>query len=156
MTSPNVPRYYTLTAAAALGRTRLTAFDRALLEAGVGNMNLVRVSSVLPAGAVYREAVDIPPGALLPIAYGTISSAVVGQTIAAAVAVGVSPDSLGMIMEFSGEGSKTQAEKVVREMVEEAFVSRGLTLAEVKVRSAEIKVPEGRVACAFAGVALWG
>jgi arginine decarboxylase len=119
-------------------------------------MNLVRVSSVLPAGAVYREAVDIPPGALLPIAYGTISSAVVGQTIAAAVAVGVSPDSLGMIMEFSGEGSKTQAEKVVREMVEEAFVSRGLTLAEVKVRSAEIKVPEGRVACAFAGVALWG
>ncbi|MEW6031947.1 MAG: arginine decarboxylase, pyruvoyl-dependent [Bacillota bacterium] len=151
-----LPRYYTLAAAAALGATRLTAFDRALLSAGVGNMNLVRVSSVLPPQAVYLDKLDLPAGSLLPIAYGTISSGVPGQTIAAAVGVGLSADSLGMIMEFAGETGREDAERVVRAMIEEAFASRGLPLAEVKLRSAEVTVPEGQVACAFAGVPLWG
>jgi len=151
-----VPRFYTLAAAASVGRTRLTAFDRALLDAGVGNMNLIRVSSVLPPGAVYRAALDTPPGTLLPIAYGTISSAVAGRTIAAAVGVGVARSSFGMIMEFSGECSRAEAERAVREMVEEAFANRSLGLDEVKVVGAEITVPEGGVACAFAGVPIWG
>lgn len=150
-----VPTNYTLAAAAATGKTRLTAFDRALLDAGVGNLNLVRVSSVLPPGAVYREKLDLSPGSLCPIAYGTIASGVAGQTIAAAVAVGIRHGSFGMIMEFSGECSKEEAEKVVRGMVEEAFANRGLPLDEVKVKAVEITVPEGKVACAFASVPLW-
>ncbi len=156
MTALPIPTSYTLSAAGATGRTSLTAFDNALLAAGVGNLNLVRVSSVLPPGATYRSAVDLPPGSLCPIAYGTISSSVPGQTIAAAVAVGIRHGSFGMIMEFSGEGSKAEAEKAVRDMVEEAFASRGLPLDEVKVKAAEITVPEGKVACAFAAVPLWG
>ena len=156
MLSLTVPRNYTLTSAAAVGATRLTAFDRALLEAGVGNMNLVRVSSVLPPGASERPCLDLPPGSLLPIAYGTISSGLPGQTIAAAVATGLSRESFGMIMEFAGECSREEAERVVVEMVAEAFASRGLELAETKVRSAGITVPDGQVACAFAGVPLWG
>jgi len=156
MPSLPVPRNYTLTAAAALGATKLTAFDRALLGAGVGNMNLVRVSSVLPPGAIERTGLDLPPGSLLPIAYGTISSGIPGQTIAAAIATGLSRDSFGMIMEFAGECSREEAERVVREMVTEAFAARGAELIETKVRSAGITVPEGQVACAFAGVPLWG
>lgn len=156
MTSLPVPRHYTLAAAAAVGGTRLTAFDRALLDAGVGNMNLVRVTSVLPPGATYRPAIDTPPGSLLPIAYGTISSSVAGETIAAAVGVGISRDTFGMIMEFSGQCDQAEAERVVREMVEEAFASRNLPLVEVKIKAAEITVPEGAVAAAFAGVPLWG
>jgi len=155
MTRLPIPTQYALAAAAATGRTRLTAFDRALLGAGVGNLNLVRVTSVLPPGAVHRDRLDLPPGSLCPIAYGTISSGVAGQTISAAVAVGISQDSFGMIMEFSGECSREEAEKVVRGMVEEAFASRGLPLAEVKVKATSITVPEGGVASAFAGVPLW-
>jgi len=34
------------------GLTRLAAFDAALLSAGVGNFNLVRLSSVIPPGSV--------------------------------------------------------------------------------------------------------
>ncbi len=155
MPSLPIPTNYTLCAAAAVGQTRLTAFDQSLLSAGVGNLNLVRVSSVLPPGAIFRDKVDLPPGSLCPIAYGTIASGVPGQTIAAAVAVGVRHGSFGMIMEFSGECSKEEAERVVRAMVEEAFANRGMPLDEVRAKAVEITVPEGKVACAFASVPLW-
>lgn len=94
------PKSYTLVAAAAEGEKELTAFDRALLLAGIGNVNLVRVSSILPPGAEYREKLNIPPGSLVPIAYGSLSSTEPGALIAAAVAVGVGPDagSFGVIM----------------------------------------------------------
>lgn len=38
-----------------MGRTRLSAFDAALLAAGVGNFNLLRLSSVIPPGSEVRE-----------------------------------------------------------------------------------------------------
>jgi arginine decarboxylase len=72
------------------------------LAAGIGNLNLLRVSSVLPPGAEYVEKLSIPPGSLTPTAYGTITSVVQGQQIAAAVGIGFTKDTFGMIMEYSG------------------------------------------------------
>ncbi len=151
-----VPAHYTLVAAAATGRTRLTAFDNALLASGVGNLNLLRVSSVLPPRATYRDKVDIPPGSLCPIAYGSIASGVAGQRLSACVGVGIKRGSFGMIMEFSGECGRADAEEVVRGMVEEAFANRHMAVDEVMIKSVEITVPAGQVACAFAAVPLWG
>ena len=83
------PRRYSLAAASAEGEHELTAFDKALLKAGVGNVNLLRVSSILPPNAVYEARLDIPPGSLVPIAYGTLVCTEIGAHIAAAVAVGI-------------------------------------------------------------------
>jgi len=151
-----VPTNYALVAASATGRTHLTAFDKALLASGVGNLNLLRVSSVLPPGATERGRVDLPPGSLCPIAYGSIASGTAGRLLAACVGVGIRHGSFGMIMEFSGECDRKQAEDVIRGMLEEAFANRGMPLDEIKLKSTEIVVPEGEVACAFAGVPLWG
>ena len=38
-----------------VGRTRLSAFDAALHAAGVGNFNLLRLSSVIPRGSEVTE-----------------------------------------------------------------------------------------------------
>jgi len=58
----------------------LPSFDRALLDAGVGNYNLVRLSSILPAGCKWIDAKDIAShikeGSLLPTAYSTMKSVV--------------------------------------------------------------------------------
>ncbi len=151
-----IPKNYALVAAGATGKTRLTAFDSALLASGVGNLNLLKVSSILPPGASYRDKCDLTPGSLCPIAYGSIASGVPGQRIAACVGVGIHHGSFGMIMEFSGECGRDEAERVIRSMIEEAFANRAISLDEVKVASAEVTVPEGRIACAFAGVPLWG
>ncbi len=42
------------------GRTELSAFDAALVEAGVANFNLIRLSSVIPPSSTV-EQVDQPP-----------------------------------------------------------------------------------------------
>ena len=148
-----LPKKYFVTAAASEGESKLTAFDGALLKARVGNTNLLRVSSILPPGCEYEPDLVVPPGSLLPIAYGSIVSDVPGEIISAAVAVGITPDSFGVIMEFSGKCSQAEAEKQVTLMVEEAFRVRGIELKEIKVAAVEHKVE--KIASAFAAVPLW-
>lgn len=147
------PKRFTLAAGAAEGDTRLTAFDKALLRSGLGNLNLIRVSSVLPPLCEYAEDLPIPPGSLTPTAYGALISDQPGEQIAAAVGVGISPSSFGMIMEYSDKCLPAEAEEAVRAMVREAFEARKMELAEIKVRSAGLTVE--RVGCVFAAVALW-
>lgn len=148
-----VPTKYALAAGAAEGETPLNAFDNALLAAGIGNLNLIRVSSIVPPGARRVDYVDLPPGALAPTAYGAVTSQQPGELIAAAVAVGVSETGLGIIMEFSGRCSREQAEATVRRMVEEALRGRGLEMRELYVRAVEHRVE--KAGCAVAAVTLW-
>ena len=149
-----MPTKYKLVAGSSEGSTLLNAFDGALLTAGAGNLNLLRVSSVLPPGAVYDENLVIPPGNLVPTAYGAIDSDVPETIISAAVGVGIPDDgSFGMIMEVSGEFTKEVAEETVRNMLIEAFEMRKKHLADIKVKSAQHKVE--KIGCAFAGVLLW-
>jgi len=148
-----LPKKYFVTAASSEGETSLTAFDGALLKARVGNTNLLRVSSILPPDCKYVPDLVIPPGSLLPIAYGSITSSDKGDIISAAVGVGIQHGSFGVIMEFSGKCSKREAEAQVIKMVEEAFQIRGLTLDEIKVAATEHVVEN--IGCAFAAVPLW-
>lgn len=148
-----LPKKYFVTAAASEGETYLTAFDGALLKARVGNTNLLRVSSILPPGCQFEPDLVIPPGSLLPIAYGSITSSEKGAIISAAVGVGIKHNSFGVIMEFSGNCSKSEAEAQVTRMVEEAFRIRGLELEEVKIAACEHVVDH--IGCAFAAVPLW-
>ncbi len=147
------PTKFMVTAGSAEGKSELTAFDNALLKARVGNVNLIRVSSILPPGAEFTPGMQIPPGSLLPIAYGSIVSDVPGELISAAIAVGISQDTFGVIMEFSGKCSQAEAEAAVAAMVKEAFISRQMELKDIKVAATEHRVKE--IGCAFAAAPLW-
>ncbi|MFO7265820.1 MAG: arginine decarboxylase, pyruvoyl-dependent [Limnochordales bacterium] len=147
------PTKFTLVAGAAEGPTELNAFDNALLAAGIGNLNLVRVSSILPPNCQLVEKLSIAPGSLTPTAYGAITSDKPGERIAAAVGIGFSEDTYGVIMEWSGRATAEEAEAMIRKMVEAAFAQRNLPLKKVMVKSAEHVVE--KCGCAFAAVALW-
>lgn len=140
-------------AGSAEGTTELNAFDNALLAAGIGNLNLIKVSSVVPAGA---EFVEIPPkiapGSLVPCVYSVMSSDTAGETVCAALGIGIGRDSHGMIFEYHAN-SREVAERVVRGMVEEGFARRGLPLERVTVTIGEHQVE--RLGCAVAAVVLW-
>jgi len=138
---------------AAEGGYALTAFDKALLAAGLGNLNLVKVSSVLPEGARMTESIELPPGSLVPVAYGCAASEAPGELISAAIAVGRTRDSFGLIMEYAGQGPRQRAEELVTAMIEESFAARGLRLHEIIVRGVEHRVV--RVGCVIAAVAMW-
>lgn len=147
------PRKFTLVAGSAEGDTTLTAFDKALLAAGIGNLNLLRVSSILPPGAEYMDALDIPPGSLTPTAYGSVTSDVPGERIAAAIGVGIVSGSFGVIMEFGGKCSKEEAERMIEKMIHEALAVRNAVPDKVLIKSTEHVVQ--KIGCAFAGAALW-
>ncbi|WRO23668.1 arginine decarboxylase, pyruvoyl-dependent [Metallumcola ferriviriculae] len=133
----------------------LTAFDAALLNAGAGNLNLLKVSSILPPTTDYHEDLYIPPGSLVPIAYGTYTSANKGETISAAVAVGLPEgNTFGVIMECSGTCTKEEITEHIKGMVKEAFEKREILLKEIKVAAVQHNVT-CNYGSAFAGAILW-
>src|SRR5437588_767501 len=120
------PKLVCLASGAAEGDSELTAFDNALRKAGIGDVNLIRVSSIVPPGATISPIPDLPFGALTPAAYAKEVSNVPGQTIAACIGVGWTPRG-GVLMEAHGIGETAeQIEERTRAMVEEGMRVRGL------------------------------
>ena len=122
----------------------LVAFDNALINAGISNYNLVRVSSILPIGCSQKNKIDLKEGSMLLTAYGTISSSVPGERIASAVAIGIPADKskIGVIMEYSGKNNAAGADEIVREMVKESMSRHGLDILEIKSSSIDCVVPD--------------
>ena len=142
------------TAGHAEGGTALNAFDNALLAAGIGNINLIKVSSILPPEVPVVELPKIKPGALIPTAYAAMTSDVPGETVAAAVGYALPDDSAknGVIMEFHGHATRDEAERQIERMLEEAFRVRGEPIREMKVVAVAHTVE--RVGCALAAITL--
>ncbi len=149
------PTKYFLALGCAEGITELNAFDSALLNAGVGNTNLVRMSSILPPRCEEVESVQLPPGALVPTAYASAASKTPGDVITAAVAIAFPEDEEhpGLIMEHHGHAPRAQVEEEVRRMAEAGMAFRGKEIREIKSVAAEHVVRE--TGAAFAGVILW-
>ncbi|MFH0821828.1 MAG: arginine decarboxylase, pyruvoyl-dependent [Pseudomonadota bacterium] len=149
------PTRYFLAAGAADASNELNAFDAALLAAGVGNTNLVRMSSILPPGCRLVEPYQLIKGSLVPLAYGSLTSREPGRMVSAAVAVGIPEDPAepGLIMEYSVEGDPETCEQTARDMVREGMEEfRGLRIKEIKSISASHTVM--RVGAAFSAVIL--
>ncbi|MEO1022726.1 MAG: arginine decarboxylase, pyruvoyl-dependent [Bacteroidota bacterium] len=151
------PNLYALTKGSAEGRTKLNAFDNALLEANVGDTNLMRMSSILPPTAQECPIgdLDLPKGGLIPLAYAAIDSTIPGQLISAAVAIGIPDDPYepGVIMEYEDHTHLDYVEDIVRQMVMDAFDYRKRALKEIKFSGIEHTVET--CGSAFAAVVLW-
>ncbi|HEY58459.1 MAG TPA: polyamine aminopropyltransferase [Anaerolineae bacterium] len=149
-----LPKYVSLTSGHAEGVDGLTAFDNALMDAGIHDLNLIKVSSIVPQGSRLVPLREFPVGSLVPTVYVKSCSDVPGTTVAAAVGLGLSPNGRGMIMEGHLIGTRAEVEALVRRRVEEAFAVRGLELHEYHVASAEHTVVKN--GCAIAAAVLWG
>jgi arginine decarboxylase len=136
------------------GSTPLNAFDNALLAAGLGNINLVKVSSILPPTVDLVALPRLKPGALVPTAYAAMTSEVPGEVIAAAVgwALPDDPARNGVIMEHHDKATREEAERMIVHMLREAFRARGWSIREMKVESVEHRVE--RTGCVVAAVTL--
>ncbi|MFQ3609944.1 MAG: arginine decarboxylase, pyruvoyl-dependent [Fimbriimonadales bacterium] len=155
MTLVRLARHYTTGAGVGVSMFELVSFDRALREAGFADYNLLRVSSIVPPGAVQQSQIAVPKGSFLPTAYGVFSSNKEGARIAAAVSLAIptDPHEVGVIMETEGYMSQTEAHELVTAMAEEAMDDRNLKIARLEVVAVEANVE--RYTTVFAGVALW-
>jgi arginine decarboxylase len=142
------------TAGHAEGLTPLNAFDNALLAAGIGNVNLVKVSSIVPPDVDIVDLPKIKPGALVPTAYACVAGRIPGEVISAAVGYALPEDrtKAGVIMEHHEKAPRETSERMVLQMLEEAFQVRGEKIREIRVVSSEHRVE--RIGCALAAVTL--
>jgi arginine decarboxylase len=143
-----------ITAGTAEGGTALNAFDNALLAAGIGNVNLIKVSSIVPPEVDMVALPPIRPGALVPTAYAAMTSTTPGQTVAAGVGYALPADrtKAGVIMEFHDATDRRTAEQAIHAMLTEAFRVRGEAIREMRILAVEHRVE--RAGCALAAVAL--
>ena len=147
------PKLVCLASGAAEGDSELTAFDNALRKAGIGDVNLIRVSSIVPPGARMSPLPDLPMGSLTPAAYAKATSTKPGQTISACIGVGWTEHG-GVLMEATGyDETAEQIEERTRLMVEEGMRVRGLEPFELHFATAEHTVD--RIGSAIAAAVLW-
>jgi arginine decarboxylase len=147
----NLPQLLHLASGCSEGLTPLTAFDNALRAAGIDNLNLLRVSSIVPKGACFGPKPDLPVGTLVPTVYTHVVSNVPGEVISAVIAAGTGAEG-GVLMEYHHRGPADDAERVAALMVEEGFSHRGWQLEDIRFATAEHKVD--RLGCATAAVLL--
>ncbi len=151
------PSNYLLASGVGSSFWELVAFDNALISAGISNYNLLKVSSILPAGCVERDGLTLLEGSAVLTSYGTISSNICGEQIASAVAVGIpaDEDSVGVIMEYAGRCDAETAETVAREMVREAMRNHGIRCREIKSNSAEAIAEDGAYTTVISALVFW-
>ena len=149
------PTHYFLVFGASEGFTPLNAFDGALLSAGIGDTNLVKMSSIVPPRCQQISPVPLPAGSLVPTAYASITSDVPGELISSAVAVALpkEPHYPGLIMEYSARGSRTEIEETVRRMALEGMKLRMREIKDLQSLAVEHRVQ--RVGATLAAVVLW-
>lgn len=151
--------YYTIGSGSGSASNKLNAFDRALIAAGNANYNLVKISSILPAGAHFTSEIKCKEGSMLPVA---IASQICEPTenkitAAAAIAIGI-PDNkerTGIIMEWSGISTEATAREKVISMVNIGMQDRGISNYALKVSSVEKESSNFEYVCVLAYVALF-
>jgi len=149
------PTRYFLVSGASEGYTPLNAFDGALLQAGIGNTNIVKMSSIVPPHCKLVAPIPLPPGALVPAAYAALTSDVPGEIISAGIAVALPEDENqnGLIMEYSAKGEQRKIEEIVRNMAVEGMKVRGWKIKDLKSIVIEHKIK--KIGAALAAVVLW-
>ena len=132
------------------GPTKLNAFDNALSDAGIGDVNLIKVSSMLSANAEIQKLPKLKAGAMVNCVLSEVTSDNPGDVITAVIAVAIG-DELGCVVETTGinkdtEGLIGEAEEMVRYMMEK----RDVDIKELRVEFSTTTVKN--IASAIASV----
>ncbi len=130
----------------------LNAVDKAMIEASVGEYNLIEVSSVLPVGIKRVDDFSEHRGAFLPAVISKKMGS--GKELSAGLAWGFRKDGKGgYVMEMVKEGSQIQEEEFQKEIskrVREMGEIRDVSLVEVETAYDDIKVESDEYGCAIA------
>lgn len=104
------------------GPTKLNAFDNALSDAGIGDVNLIKVSSMLSANATVEKLPKLKAGAMVNCVLSEVTSDNPGDEITAVIATAIG-DKLGCVVETTGINKdlidlENEAKFMVRYMME--------------------------------------
>lgn len=114
------------------GPTKLNAFDNALLDANIGNVNLIPVSSMLPPNTQVIDMPELKPGEMTNCVLSHQYSETPGDTIAAVLAY-AQAEQMGCVIETTGiNKSVKELEDEARFMAEYMIEKRELEIIDYK------------------------
>jgi arginine decarboxylase len=126
------------------GKTLLSAFDRALLNAGIHNFNLIPLSSVIPPQSVIHETGTYTSsdrvGEILYVVISSLSSHKSNALISAGLGW-VQTQEGGLLIESKGEFSREECEEEIRVGLTEMMEARKWS-GEIKMKVITHKVKE--------------
>lgn len=148
-----VPSKFFVTSGSAVSPvSSLNAFDVALIKAGIGEQNLVSVSSVIPVGAELIEKKDMPMGAVTHCVLAQMRGQE-GETISAGIGYAFRKDGKGG---YVAEGHLYGSEKSLRDdlgwKMKEMGRIRGTELGEIFFVTEELRIPSGNYGCCVASL----
>jgi arginine decarboxylase len=149
-----LPSHYTLVSGIGFSDYALVAFDKACQDAGIGDYNLVKVSSILPSKCLFSNLISIKKGSIVWVAYAiktiTLGVGSVGVAVASATT-----DENGVIFEHSADVDY-DIEKDLKHMCQEAMRNRCREIHELKSSSKiVINTSKNKYASAIAAVVMW-
>lgn len=119
-----------LTKGASEGPTKLNAFDNALLDAGIGNVNLIPVSSMLPPNTQVIPMPKLKPGEMTNCVLSHQYSDNPGDEISAVIAF-AQAEEMGCVIETSGiNRTLKQLKEEAKFMAEYMIEKRGLEIID--------------------------
>ena len=124
------------------GPTKLNAFDNALSDAGIGDVNLIKVSSMLGKNTAIEELPELKAGSMVNCVLSEITSDNPGDEITAVVAVAIG-NKLGCVVETTGI-NKNEQELIdeAKFMVKYMMEKRDVEIKELIVGKATTTVKE--------------
>jgi arginine decarboxylase len=115
------------------GRTLLSAYDHALLEASVGNFNLITLSSVIPPGSTVTRGGEPVAGGHGDRLYCVQSVAYAdhpGEVVAAGLGWAIHPTVGGLFVEHHG-GTAASVEEQIRVSLADLAEHRGVDFGPI-------------------------
>ena len=124
------------------GPTKLNAFDNALSDAGIGDVNLIKVSSMLAGNAKISELPKLKAGAMVNCVLSEITSDNPGDNITAVIAVAIGEE-LGCVVETTGiDKNPDDLIDEAKMMVEYMMDKRKVEIKDLIIKSSTTTVKE--------------
>lgn len=152
-----VPEGFFVTSASAFSKiSDLNAFDKALIKMGIGEQNLVAVSSVIPAGAKEIGITELPMGSITHCVLSQIRGSE-DEIISAGIAYAFRRDGKGgYVAEGSIHGPKASLIDALEQKMKEIAKCRGAELKEIRYLTEELTVPKGHYGACVAALVFTG
>lgn len=119
----------------------LNAFDKALMNAGLGEQNLVQVSSVLPPGIKKVNRQNLPKGAIVFCVLAQMRGGE-GETISAGIAYAFREDGQGgYVAEGHGFMNGRAMKRILEWKLEEMAKRREVEIGTIGYKVEELSIP---------------
>jgi len=148
-----IPKEFFITSGKAISSvSELNAFDLALKKAGIGQCNLVPVSSILPPKCRNRKWRKIPAGSITHAVIARMDGGE-GTTIGAGIAwAWESERKYGLVAEAHGYMDARALKETLQWKIKEMAKIRGIQIDKINYRMEALRVPMDNYGCVISAL----